>query len=66
MATTIQVSDETKQLLEKIKEEDEAVSYDEIIKKLLGKHTKIPVSLFGCGKGMKQWAKKERMIFHGL
>jgi hypothetical protein len=35
MTTTIQVSNTTKQLLEKVKAEEHAASYDEIIQRLL-------------------------------
>lgn len=66
MATTIQISDATRQLLEQVKEEEEASSYDEVIKKLLEKHTKTPKSMFGIGKGMKPWSKKDRMNLHEL
>lgn len=66
MSTTIQISDETKQLLEHVKTQEEAPSYDEVIKILLEKHTKIPKSMFGVGKGMKLWSKKDRMVLHEL
>ncbi len=66
MATTIQISDETKQLLEHLKTEEEAPSYDQVIKILLEEHTKIPKSMFGVGKEMKSWSKKDRMNLHDL
>ncbi|MBS3137998.1 hypothetical protein J4232_06205 [Candidatus Woesearchaeota archaeon] len=66
MATTIQISDGTKQLLERAKAEEDASSYDEVIKKLLQKYTNVPKTMFGCGKGMKSWSKKDRMMLNEL
>ena len=65
MATTIQVSDGTKQILEKLKEEQQANNYDQVIQKLLLKKTKIPASMFGSASGIK-WKKKDRMGFNEL
>ncbi len=65
MATTIQISDGTKQILERLKTEQHAANYDQIIQQLLQKKTKIPKSLFGSTPKMK-WEKKDRMAFHEL
>lgn len=65
MATTIQVSDNTKQLLEILKKKEHAANYDQVINMLLQKKSKVPTSLFGSFKGMK-WEKKDRMDFHEL
>ncbi|HLD04117.1 MAG TPA: hypothetical protein VJG90_00200 [Candidatus Nanoarchaeia archaeon] len=64
MHTTIQVSKTTKQLLEMVKEQKEAASYDEVIKTLLKKDMKIPDSMFGVDKGLKWNKKTDRMKFH--
>ena len=66
MSTTIQISDGTKQLLERAKVTEEASSYDEIIKKLLQQYTNVPKTMFGHAKGMKPWSKKDRMMLHEL
>lgn len=63
MATTIQISDSTKQLLELLKEQEEASSYDQVLQKLLRQHTKVPKSMFGTMKDIK-WKKSDRMDFH--
>ena len=59
MATTIQVSENTRQLLESYKKKIHASSYDLVIKKIMHEKMKIPVSLFGAAKGMK-WSKDDR------
>ncbi len=63
MATTIQVSDSTKQLLEKLKKEEKVNSYDEIIQELLFARTKVSKSMFGADRTLT-WTKKDRMVFH--
>lgn len=65
MTTTIQVSETTKQLLEKIKEKKHATSYDQIIQQLVKKYTGVAPSLFGSVKGL-HWNKKDRLDFHEL
>jgi predicted CopG family antitoxin len=62
MATTIQISDTTKQLLSKIKDQEHATSYDEVILHLVKKKSKVPESMFGAAKGMT-WKKEDRMEF---
>ena len=63
IATTIQVSDTTKQMLDSLKEEGEIESFDELIRGLVRKHTRVPKSMFGADKGMR-WKKSDRMDFH--
>lgn len=65
MATTIQVSEETRQLLEVIKEEQHVASLDEAISMVVHKHLKIPRSLSGKFKGMG-WKKSDRLVLHEL
>ena len=65
MPTTIQVSETTKQLLEKYKEEENAASYDEVILNTLSQKKKIPNSMFGIDKGMR-WKKEDRLKFREL
>ncbi len=65
MATTIQVTETTKQLLERLKEEDKAGSYDEVIQKVLLVREKVPKSMFGVDKGIV-WKKEDRLKFREL
>ena len=65
MTTTIQVSDSTKQVLESLKVKESAASYDELIRHLVDKHSKIPKSMFGSIKTSK-WKKEDRFDFHEL
>ncbi len=58
MATTIQVSDTTKQMLEMLKKEKHAKTHDMLIQQLVQAETKIPKSMFGAFKGLK-WKKEE-------
>ena len=64
MATTIQVSETTKQLLQMAKEEEGAQSYDALIREVFMQKSGIPKSLFGKGKGAG-WKKVDRMKFSG-
>ena len=65
MATTIQISNATKQLLEILKKQDNAQSYDKIINQLANERTKVSKSMFGTVKGFK-WSKKDRLKLHEL
>ena len=58
---TIRISDTTKQLLDSLKQEEHATSYDEIIRQLLEKELKIPKSMFGAMPGF-HWTKEEDRI----
>ena len=66
MATTIQVSDTTKQMLDMLKQQEQADSYDQVIKHLVKTHAKVPKSMFGSMKGMKPWTKADRGDDHDL
>ncbi len=65
MATTILVSDTTKQVLERLKETKKAASYDQIIEWLVTKQVHIAPSMFGSVKGLT-WKKRDRLDFHEL
>lgn len=65
MATTIQVSQETKQLLETLKQRKHARTYDEVIQKLAKKDARIATSMFGTMKGLV-WKKEDRMVLREL
>ena len=64
MATTIQISDNTKQLLERLKEEQSAPNYDQVIQQLIQQKINVPKSLFGSVK--IKWNKTDRMEFREL
>jgi len=63
MTTTIQVSDNTKQLLERMKKEQKERSYDAVIQHLVRKDLKVAESMFGAVKGTV-WKKSDRLKFH--
>lgn len=56
MSTTIQISDETKQLLSSLKD-DSRKTYDEIIRELMNEQGLLPKSMFGTHRNLK-WNKK--------
>ena len=66
MATTIQVSGETRQLLSLLKERENAPNYDLVIKHLLKTHTHMPKSMFGAVKGLRWNKKQDRAEFREL
>ncbi len=63
MATTIQVSDTTKQLLDMLKEKKQIKTHDKLIQRLLEEEIAVPKSMFGAIKGLK-WKKEDRADFH--
>ncbi len=65
MATTVQISNETRRLLEKLKNEMGLKSYDALIGKLARKEAGTPESLFGACKGSKPF-KREAEVEHKL
>lgn len=58
MTTTIQVSDETKKLLDALKAERGARSYDEMIIGLIRPIKGIPDSIFGSCKGSRRFERE--------
>jgi hypothetical protein len=66
MATTIQVSAGTKQLLDRLKQQEEAASYDDVIAHLISSHAKVPKSMFGAARKKMKFTKADRMKFHEL
>ena len=62
MATTIQVSETTRQMLEMVKKKMGAKSLDETLQKVLEEQLDVPKSMFGTLKGkMKPFTRKERL-----
>ncbi len=67
MATTIQVSGTTKQMLDLLKEKEHAKTYDQVLQHLLTTHMDMPKSMFGAARGMLKWKKEEdRLNLHEL
>jgi predicted CopG family antitoxin len=57
--TTVQVRDDTRRLLEKLKKEMGLGTYDEVIKKLARSKSGLPESLFGACKGSRRFAREK-------
>ncbi len=63
MATTIQVRESTKQMLEELKLQSNAETYDEVIARVIAEKLKAPKSLFGKIKLSPYIREKDRMKF---
>ncbi|MBI2141525.1 hypothetical protein HYU16_03820 [Candidatus Woesearchaeota archaeon] len=67
MATTIQVSDTTKQMLDLLKEKKQMRTHDKLIQNLIEEEVAVPKSMFGALKGKKlKWTKEDRFGFNEL
>ncbi len=67
MATTVQISESTRQMLEKIKQEGGLVTFDNVIAELAKEKLDVPRSLFGIGKGkISEFKKEDRLKFHEI
>jgi len=67
MATTIQVRESTKQMLERIKELDNISTFDDVITNLAEEKLSIPKSFFGKGKGkISRFKREDRLKLHEL
>ena len=64
MATTIQISDTTKQMLESIKKMEKNATYDQLIQELVKKHSHVAPSMFGAIKGIKWKKQQDRLELH--
>jgi hypothetical protein len=65
MATTIQVSDTTRQMLEMLKEKKRIRTHDQLIQNLIEEEMTVPKSMFGALKGKKlKWEKEDRIYFN--
>lgn len=58
MTTTVQISDETRRLLERLKNDLGLSTYDDVIRTLVKKRTGIPESLFGACKGSRPFVRE--------
>jgi len=66
MGTTIAVQESTLQVLEQVKKQLQADSYDETIVKVLQKIQNLPKSRFGSQPHLKRFKETERAGFHEL
>jgi len=66
MPTTVQVSEKTLQMLNKLKEEMRARSHEEVIKTLIFERKKIPSSMFGSNPRLKPFSREDEAEFHEL
>ena len=66
MTTTVQVSEKTLQMLNKLKEEMQARSNDEVIKTLISERKKIPKSMFGSNPKLNAFSSEDEAKFHEL
>jgi predicted CopG family antitoxin len=57
MTTTVQVRDETRRLLERLKKEMGALSYDDVIRRLVRSKLGTPESLYGACKGSSRFVR---------
>jgi predicted CopG family antitoxin len=65
MPTTVQVSEETRRLLGKLKKSMGLNSYEQVIKNLVKSKENVPESLFGVCKGSAHF-KREKEAEHAL
>ena len=67
MATTIQVQESTRQMLDKIKQRGSWNSFDDVIVDLAREKLKVPKSLFGKGKGkVSSFKREDRLKFREI
>jgi hypothetical protein len=64
MATTVQISDTTRQKLEVLKRKEGMKTFDEVISNMADKNLGTPKSMFGAAK-IPSWKKSDRMRFDG-
>jgi predicted CopG family antitoxin len=58
MPTTVQVEDDTRRLLEKLKNERRFKSYDQVIRWLVVTKTGSSMSLFGAARGSERFERE--------
>ena len=67
MVTTVQISESTKQMLERIKVTEDLPTYDDVIADLAKERINVPDSMFGKGKGkISRFKKEDKLKFHEL
>jgi hypothetical protein len=66
LPTTVQVNETTLQMLNEAKKKMKAKSHDEVIKKLLNEHKKLPHSMFGSNRKLTSFTEEDRAEFREL
>ena len=66
MATTVQVSDKTLQILNKLKDETGLKSHDEVIRELIAERKKLPKSMFGSNPKLRPFSARDEAESHEL
>ena len=59
MTTSVQVSERTLQLLNKLKQEEGLRSHDQLIRELISDRRKIPKSMFGSNPRLRSFTAKD-------
>jgi predicted CopG family antitoxin len=59
VTTTVQVREDTRRLLDKLKRQLGLASYDEVIRKLVNSKTGGPESLFGACEGSRSFVREK-------
>lgn len=63
-ATTVQVSEKTLQILNRLKEETGLKSLDEVIRELVAERKKMPRSMFGSNPKLRPFSARDEAESH--
>jgi len=66
LTTSVQVSERTLQLLNKLKQEEGLKSLDQVIRELVAERGKIPKSMFGSNPKLRSFTVKDEAESHEL
>jgi hypothetical protein len=66
LTTSVQVSERTLQLLNKVKREEGLRSLDQVIRELVAERGKIPKSMFGSNPKLRSFTAKDEAESHEL
>jgi hypothetical protein len=66
LTTSVQVSERTLQLLNKLKREEGLKSLDQVIRELVAERGKIPKSMFGSNPKLRSFTVKDEADSHEL
>ncbi len=66
MTTSVQVSERTLQLLNKLKHEEGFKSLDQVIRELIAERSKMPKSMFGSNPKLRSFTAKDEAESHEL
>ena len=66
MTTSVQVSERTLQLLNKLKQDKGLKSLDQVIRELVAERGKIPKSMFGSNPKLRSFTAKDEAEAHEL